>query len=86
MNMLLQTQTGQMQLEDDDPQLAYMISAWARICKILGKEFEPYLPYVMGPVMKAASIKIEVALLNSKFLLFSNILKILFINQFKMKT
>ena len=64
MNLLLRQQTGQEQLADDDPQLAYMISAWARICKILGPAFEPYLPFVMGPVLKAASIKIEVAILD----------------------
>jgi ran-binding protein, putative len=64
MNMLLRTQTGEEQLADDDPQLSYMISAWARICKILGAQFEPYLPFVMPPVLKAASIKIQVALLD----------------------
>lgn len=45
-----------------------MISAWARMCKILGKEFQQYLPVVMGPLMKTASIKPEVALLDSKYL------------------
>lgn len=44
-----------------------MISAWARMCKILGKEFQQYLPVVMGPLMKTASIKPEVALLDSRF-------------------
>ena len=34
-----------------------MISAWARICQILGDEFHQYLPMVMGPLMKAASFK-----------------------------
>lgn len=47
-------------------QLSYMISAWARICKLMGKEFEQYLPLVIGPVLKAAAIKPEVALLDSK--------------------
>ncbi|RWS08235.1 importin-5-like protein [Dinothrombium tinctorium] len=64
MNMLLRTQSGEEQIAYDDPQLAYMISAWARICKILGPQFEPYLPYVMQPVLKAASIKIEVTFLD----------------------
>lgn len=64
MNLLLQSQTGELKLDDDDPQLSYMISSWARICKILGNQFEPYLPYVMPSVLKAASIKIEVALLD----------------------
>lgn len=49
-------------------QISYMISAWARMCKILGKEFQQYLPVVMGPLMKTASIKPEVALLDSKTL------------------
>ena len=43
-----------------------MIAAWARMCKIMGKEFEQYLPFVMGPVLKAASLKPEVAVVDSK--------------------
>ena len=46
-------------------QISYMISAWARICKIMGKDFEQYLPLVIGPVLKAASLKPEVAILDS---------------------
>lgn len=65
MDMLLKTQTEGGEMSDDDPQLSYMISAWARICKILGKQFQPYLPLVMGPVLKAASMKPEVALLDA---------------------
>ncbi|XP_069829044.1 importin-5 [Dendropsophus ebraccatus] len=64
MQLLLKTQTDFSELEDDDPQISYMISAWARMCKILGKEFQQYLPVVMGPLMKTASIKPEVALLD----------------------
>ena len=62
--MLLKQQTGEEELADDDPQLSYMISSWARICKILGPDFEPYLEFVMPPVLKAANIKIEVAILD----------------------
>ncbi|XP_073520272.1 importin-5 [Phyllobates terribilis] len=65
MHLLLKTQTDFSELEDDDPQISYMISAWARMCKILGKEFQQYLPVVMGPLMKTASIKPEVALLDT---------------------
>ena len=46
-------------------QMSYMISAWARICKIMGSRFAPYLPHVMGPIMKTASLKPEVALLDN---------------------
>ena len=35
------------------------------MCKILGKEFHQYLPLVMPPVMKTASLKPEMALLDS---------------------
>ena len=34
MQLLLKTHTD---LPVDDPQLSYLISAWARLCKILGK-------------------------------------------------
>ncbi|EAT37896.1 AAEL010159-PA [Aedes aegypti] len=64
MDMLLKTHT-EGDLPDDDPQTSYLISAWARICKILGKQFEQYLPLVMGPVMRTASMKPEVALLDN---------------------
>lgn len=38
MDMLLKTQSESNEpLPDDDPQTSYLISAWARICKILGK-------------------------------------------------
>lgn len=65
MQLLLKHQTSPDELADDDPQLSYLISAWARMCKILGKDFQQYLPIVMGPVLKAASLKPEVALLDS---------------------
>ncbi|KAL0280849.1 UNVERIFIED_CONTAM: hypothetical protein PYX00_002016 [Menopon gallinae] len=64
MDLLLKTHSG-IQLPDDDPQTSYLISAWARICKLLGKEFQRYLPLVMGPVMKTASMKPEVAVMDS---------------------
>ncbi|XP_076436016.1 importin-5-like isoform X1 [Babylonia areolata] len=66
MQLLLKTQTDQQDLADDDPQISYMISAWARMCKILGKDFQQYLPMVMGPVLKAASLKPEVAVIDSE--------------------
>ena len=45
MEMLLKTQTGDNELSDDDPQMSYMISAWARICKILGKNDKTVILY-----------------------------------------
>ncbi|KOX78914.1 Importin-5, partial [Melipona quadrifasciata] len=63
MDMLLKTHSEE-NLADDDPQTSYLISAWARICKILGKQFEQYLPLVIGPVLRAAAMKPEVAVLD----------------------
>lgn len=66
MQLLLATQTGELTLADDDPQLSYMMAAWARICRIMGPDFNTYIPYVMEPVLKAASLKVELALLNDE--------------------
>ncbi|KAL1132390.1 hypothetical protein AAG570_010345 [Ranatra chinensis] len=65
MDLLLKNYT-EGELPDDDPQTSYLISAWARICKILGKQFEQYLPLVIGPVLKTASLKPEVALMDNE--------------------
>ena len=61
MELLLSSQVKGEDMPEDDPQMSYMISAWARICKILGARFAPYLPLVMDPVMKTASMKPEVS-------------------------
>ncbi|XP_056644461.1 importin-5 [Diorhabda sublineata] len=65
MDMLLKTHGDGAELPDDDPQTSYLISAWSRICKVLGKNFEQYLPLVMGPVMRTAAMKPDVALLDN---------------------
>ena len=54
-------------------QISYMISAWARMCKIFGTEFTQYLPLVMPSVMKAASIKPEVAVIDGLCQIFFNL-------------
>lgn len=43
-----------------------MVSAWARMCKILGKDFQQYLPLVIEPLIKTASAKPDVALLDTQ--------------------
>ncbi|VVC88649.1 unnamed protein product [Leptidea sinapis] len=65
MDLLLETHTDGEQLPPDDPQTSYLISAWARICKVMGASFARYLPMVMGPVMRTAAMKPEVALLDN---------------------
>ncbi|KAK9504651.1 hypothetical protein O3M35_010937 [Rhynocoris fuscipes] len=65
MDLLLKTH-AEGELPDDDPQTSYLISAWARICKILGKQFQQYLPLVIGPVMRMAALRPEVALMDNE--------------------
>ncbi|KAA0199807.1 Karyopherin (importin) beta 3 [Fasciolopsis buskii] len=68
MNLLMATQTqneSDASGDDDDSQASYMISAWARICKLLGRDFESYLPIVMPQVLKSACIKPEICILDN---------------------
>lgn len=51
----------------DDPQVSYLISAWARICKILGAEFAQYLDAVMPAVMATAEYKPDVSIVNGRY-------------------
>ena len=64
MDMLLKAQVSQEEFEDDDPQVSYMMSAWARMCKLLGSAFQQYLHVVMPPLMKVAQHKPEVQVVN----------------------
>uniref|UniRef100_A0A7S0J6U6 TOG domain-containing protein n=1 Tax=Calcidiscus leptoporus TaxID=127549 RepID=A0A7S0J6U6_9EUKA len=57
MEMLIQTRGAE--LEADDPQVAFMLQACARICKCLGEQFKPYLPYVIPPLLESAQIDPE---------------------------
>ena len=50
----------------ETPKFAKKSCCFFRMCKLLGQEFVQYLPVVMGPLMKAASIKPEVAMLDSQ--------------------
>ncbi|KAJ3361562.1 hypothetical protein GGF32_007166 [Allomyces javanicus] len=50
--------------DPDDPQVSYLMHAWARLCTVLAGDFVPYLPIVMPPLLTAAQIKPEVALLD----------------------
>ncbi|KAI3644716.1 hypothetical protein MP228_010880 [Amoeboaphelidium protococcarum] len=50
--------------EADDPQSSYLLSAWARIAKVLSQDFVPYLPTVLPPLLEAASHKPDFAVLD----------------------
>jgi len=52
-------------IEPDDTLLSsYLIASWAKICQALGPEFEPYLPVVMPPLLRAASAKADVSVIG----------------------
>ncbi|CAG8558443.1 24474_t:CDS:10, partial [Racocetra persica] len=60
----LLVQTQQSVTEPDDPQTSYLIASWARVCKVLGVDFVPYLPIVMPPLLQSASLKPDFAVLD----------------------
>jgi len=49
-----------MEMDADDPTLGYMLQAGARLCKCLGHEFLPYLPIVMPPLIKSATLEADI--------------------------
>jgi len=57
MEILITTQTSA--LEPDDPQVSFLLQACARICKCLGGDFKPYLPFVIPPLLDSAQIDPE---------------------------
>lgn len=52
-------------LDSDDPIHSYMISAWTRMCKILGQEFQPYMDMVMPKLLEVAAFKPDVQFLDA---------------------
>ncbi|KAF6062903.1 HEAT repeats family protein [Candida albicans] len=52
--------------EDDDLVKSYLEQAWGRICKILGKDFLPYLPSVLPPLMLTAKASQDISLLEEE--------------------
>ncbi|KAK1753523.1 armadillo-type protein [Echria macrotheca] len=49
----------------DDPQSQYLMHCWGRMCRVMGKEFLPYLQTVMPPLLELASAKADVQILDS---------------------
>ena len=56
--------TQQTATDPDDPQISYLLASWARICKVLGQDFVPYLPVVMPPLLVSARHKPDFAILE----------------------
>ncbi|KAI0046306.1 ARM repeat-containing protein [Auriscalpium vulgare] len=40
----------------------YLIATWAKVCQAMGPDFERFLPVVMPPLLRAASIKADVSI------------------------
>ncbi|KAL3309623.1 Importin-5 [Cichlidogyrus casuarinus] len=53
-------------LDPDDPQVCFMIGAWANICRLMGAEMAPLLPLMMPQIMKAASLDLDLCVLNDQ--------------------
>lgn len=51
-------------MDDDDPQASFLIQAWARLCKTIGRDFIPYLPLVMPPLLEATARKPELTIID----------------------
>jgi hypothetical protein len=45
--------------EADDVQTTYLLAAWARMCKMMGSDFLPYLPNIMPPLLQSAKLTPE---------------------------
>lgn len=63
--MALMIQTQQSITDADDPQSAYLLASWARVCKVLGRDFEPYMQYVMPPLLASARHRPDFAVLET---------------------
>lgn len=52
--------------DSDDPQYQYLMHCWGRMCRVLGKDFLPYLTGVMGPLLEMAKAKADIQLLDDE--------------------
>lgn len=52
--------------DNDDPQAQYLMHCWGRMCRVLGKDFLPFLPNVMPPLLELASAKADIQLLDDE--------------------
>jgi len=58
MDLIIASQQAEV-MEADDPQINFMLQACGRICKCLGEHFQPYLPYVIPPLLRSAQVDPE---------------------------
>jgi hypothetical protein len=51
--------------QPNDPEMASMMLAWARLCRCLGKDFEPYLDLVMPALLNSAQTQPPVEVVDT---------------------
>ncbi|KAG7696759.1 hypothetical protein KL951_003215 [Ogataea haglerorum] len=49
---------------EDDPAKTYLEQGWSRICKLIGKDFIPYLPGVLPPLLEAAKAAQDISIVD----------------------
>ncbi|ODQ67906.1 Karyopherin functions in nuclear transport of protein [Nadsonia fulvescens var. elongata DSM 6958] len=52
--------------DDDDPCQTYLVHGWGRLCKLIGRDFLPYLSGVMPPLLEAAKVKPDLTLIEDE--------------------
>ncbi|KAJ3184924.1 hypothetical protein HDU85_001617 [Gaertneriomyces sp. JEL0708] len=52
--------------DPDDPVGSYLLAAWARVGKVLGPDFVPYLPMVLPPLLQSAALKPDVSMIDEE--------------------
>jgi len=60
MELMLKTQA--VVLDNDDPQVGFLLQAWARVCRCLGKDFVPYLGHVMPSLLHSAKLSPDITI------------------------
>jgi hypothetical protein len=52
--------------DSDDPQASYLLHCWGRMCRVLGREFVPFLAGVIPPLTELAGAKADIQLLDDE--------------------
>jgi len=52
--------------EADDPQASYLLHCWGRMCRVMGRDFVPYLAGVIPPLTELAGAKADIQLLDDE--------------------
>ncbi|QPG76766.1 hypothetical protein FOA43_004160 [Brettanomyces nanus] len=60
----IMTQLQQTLQGDDDPVRAYLEQGWSRVCRLIGKDFLPYLPLVLPPLLEQARATQDISIVE----------------------